>query len=359
MFMENGYKVNDVFSMKLKDIMTLNEMLDTTEQNGLTEDFLSLLMQKGGKLLSNIGNIAATASLNIDPFQQSARVLETQTRSIDRALKATETAFKNTTKNINAQKTQYQLTGKAIDVHNSKLDQQKEKYNGLKNKIDDVNNATVQQKTDLLAAEAAINKTANEIAGLTGKYNALGKEIAISESNWTKSGKVLEDFGNKTSKMGDNLNSFGNKMTLGVTAPIVAGVTAVTKAAMDWESSFAGVMKTSDEVVDANGKVVYSYQDLEAGLRNLAKELPSTHAEIAQVAETAGQLGIATQDITSFTKTMIDLGESTNMSAENAATSIAKIANITGMTSDEYQRFGSSVVALGKNYCPAVEKSAA
>lgn len=44
MFMENGYKVNDVFSMKLKDIMTLNEMLDTESSNGLTEDFLSLLM---------------------------------------------------------------------------------------------------------------------------------------------------------------------------------------------------------------------------------------------------------------------------------------------------------------------------
>ncbi|WP_284733523.1 hypothetical protein [Vagococcus fluvialis] len=44
MFMENGYKVNDVFSMKLKDIMTLNEMLDSESSNGLTEDFLSLLM---------------------------------------------------------------------------------------------------------------------------------------------------------------------------------------------------------------------------------------------------------------------------------------------------------------------------
>ncbi|WP_294593299.1 phage tail tape measure protein, partial [uncultured Streptococcus sp.] len=29
---------------------------------------------------------------------------------------------------------------------------------------------------------------------------------------------------------------------------------------------------------------------------------------------------------------------------------IAKIANITGLTSDEYQRFGSSVVALGNNF---------
>lgn len=47
---------------------------------------------------------------------------------------------------------------------------------------------------------------------------------------------------------------------------------------------------------------------------------------------------------------MIDLGESTNLSAEDAATAIAKIANITGMTAGEYERFGSSVVALGNNF---------
>ncbi|MFI3729517.1 phage tail tape measure protein [Vagococcus fluvialis] len=300
--------------------------------------------------MSNIGNIAATASLNIDPFQQSARVLETQTRSIDRALKATETAFKNTSNNINAQKTQYQLTGKAIDVHNAKLEKQKEKYNGLKNEIGDVNNATVQQKTDLLAAEAAINKTANEIEGLTGKYNALGKQIAINESNWTKGGKALEDFGNKTTRVGEGLDSFGNKMTLGVTAPIVAGVTAVTKAAMDWESSFAGVKKTVDEVVDSNGRVTYSYKDLENGLRGLAKELPSSHKEIAAVAEAAGQLGIETPNVVAFTKTMIDLGESTSMSAETAATELARFANITGMSQDKFSNLGSALVDLGNNF---------
>ena len=300
--------------------------------------------------MSNLGNLAATVSLNIDPFQQSARVLETQTRSINRALQASETAWKNNSKNINAQKTQYDLTGKAIQVHTAQLEKQRQKYNGLKAEIGDVNDATVQQKTDLLAAEAAINKTATELEKLTGKYNALGKQIAINESNWTKSGKALEEFGENTSKVGQGFNDFGTKWTLGVTAPIVAGVTAVTTAAISWESSFAGVLKTNDEVIDKNGKVVYSYAELEDGLRNLAKELPSTHAEIASVAEAAGQLGIATQDVISFTKTMIDLGESTNLSAEEAATSIAKIANITGMTSDEYERFGSSVVALGNNF---------
>lgn len=301
-------------------------------------------------MATNLGNLAATASLNIDPFQQSTRVLETQMRSIDRALKSSETAFKNNSKNIAAQKTQFTLTGKQIQVYTAQLEKQKEKYEGLRAEIGDVNKATADQKTQLLAAESVVNKTAGQIESLTGKYNALAKEIAVSESNWTKSGKVLEDIGIKTSKVGESLSSVGTKMTMGVTVPIVAGVTAITKAAMDWESSFAGVKKTNDEVVDSNGNVVYSYEDLEMGLRNLAQQLPSTHSEIAAVAETAGQLGIATQDVISFTKTMIDMGESTNLSAEDAATAIAKIANITGLTSTEYEKFGSSVVALGNNF---------
>lgn len=242
-------------------------------------------------MATNLGNIAATASLNIDPFQQSTRVLETQMRSINNALKVQETSFKNNSKSINAQKAQYTLTGKAIDNYSAQLVKQKEKYNGLKQSIGDVNNATADQKTQLLSAEATMNKTIGEIERLSGEYKTLGTQIAISESNWTKAGQVLENVGGKVSKAGDGLNSFGNKWTMGVTAPLVAGVGATVKAAMDWESAFAGVKKTNSEIVDSNGNVVYSYKDLEDGLRGLAKELPASHQEIAAVAEAAGQLG--------------------------------------------------------------------
>ena len=44
-FMENGYKVHEVFGMELRDIVWLNEMLDASVSDSeLTEDFLSLLM---------------------------------------------------------------------------------------------------------------------------------------------------------------------------------------------------------------------------------------------------------------------------------------------------------------------------
>ena len=175
-----------------------------------------------------------------------------------------------------------------------------------------------------------------ETEGLTGSLNAFG-DNAIAN-------------GKKLTAIGDGASKVGGALTKSVTIPLVAVGAAAVKASIDYESAFAGVKKTVDEQVDANGKVIISYDDLSNGIRAMAKEMPGSASEIAAVAEVAGQLGIKTKDVLSFSKTMVDLGESTNLSATDAATAIAKIANITGMTSDEYRRFGSSVTALGNNF---------
>lgn len=126
----------------------------------------------------------------------------------------------------------------------------------------------------------------------------------------------------------------------------VAALGATAKAAMDWESAWAGVTKT----VDGTPAQINL---LEQSLRGLAKTLPSTHTEIAGVAEAAGQLGVARADVVGFTKTMIDLGVSTNLTAEDAATNIAQISNVMGTMardgSEGVARFGAALVALGND----------
>lgn len=81
----------------------------------------------------------------------------------------------------------------------------------------------------------------------------------------------------------------------------------------------------------------------------MAKEIPASAIAIAEVAEAAGQLGIETDNILDFTRVMIDLGEATNLTAEEAVTSFARFANIVGMSQKDFDRLGSVVVELGNN----------
>lgn len=133
---------------------------------------------------------------------------------------------------------------------------------------------------------------------------------------------------------------------LGFGVAVVAGLGSTAKAAMDWESAWAGVQKTVDGTPAQMAEV-------EEGLRGLAKTLPATHAEIAGVAEAAGQLGVARDDVVGFTRTMIDLSETTNLTADEAATAIAQISNVMGTMERDgavgVERFGAALVALGND----------
>lgn len=209
--------------------------------------------------------------------------------------------------------------------------------------------------TKRLAAELqdANGKLANykkQLINTAGAYAEFKvKNEGFTGAIYSGSQKLIQA-GDKMQAFGGKVKGVGSALTAGVTVPLAGAAFAVTKAAISWESAFAGVKKTTDEVVDSNGKVVYSYADLESGLRGLANELPSTHTQIAAVAEAAGQLGIQTPNVVSFTKTMIDLGESTNMSAETAATELARFANITGMSQEKFSNLGSALVDLGNNF---------
>ena len=151
------------------------------------------------------------------------------------------------------------------------------------------------------------------------------------------------------SKVADSVRSNSADLQTAGTAlaAVGAGLTAASvgmgKAAMDWESVFAGVKKTNDGTVE-------QIAQLEQGLRDMTAVLPASHAEIAGVAEAAGQLGVGIEDVQEFTRVMIDLGESTNMTSDQAATNFARFANIMQMSLSDVDRLGSVVVDLGNNF---------
>lgn len=297
-------------------------------------------------MASNIGDLVATATLDIAPFMTNTKNLKTYLKGLDNSLRSVENSFKTKGDKLNKMRLLYDQTGQSLTNYQKLLARQSDKYNQLKAEIGDVNNATEAQKGALLGARSEMTATAARVVELQGKYNALGRELSV----FNQFGNAAIDFGNKMQSVSRSLGGVGSALTRGVTVPIAAGAGAVIKAAISWESAFAGVKKTNEEVVDSNGRVIYSYQDLENGLRGLATKLPASHQQIAAVAEAAGQLGIKTENVVSFTKTMIDMGESTNMSAEQAATSLARLANITKLPQNQFSNLGSAIVDLGNNF---------
>lgn len=149
---------------------------------------------------------------------------------------------------------------------------------------------------------------------------------------------------NQIAGIGNQVAGLGKVLAAGA---IVKGLAEIGKAAInigiEYESAFAGVKKT----VDATEA---EFQKLSDGIRDMAKTMPMAASEIAGVAEAAGQLGILTPNILDFTKVMSDLGVATNMGAEEAATALARLANITQMNQGDFDKLGSAIVGLGNNF---------
>ena len=299
---------------------------------------------------SNLGELVATASLDIQPFIGNTKQLSSYMRGLDRSLSAMEKSFKNVGKggkNLTGMKTVLGETANSIKAYEGILKQQTDHYNNLKSKIGDLSSASAKNKEDLLGARNAMLQTATTLSDLRGRYADLTREINIQSSKWTQVGDSLHSFGSKMQGIGTKMQSVGSTLTKGLTVPLLAGAGVAVKAAIDYETAFAGVKKTVDGTPQ-------QFARLSNSIREMAREMPSSAVEIANVAEAAGQLGVPIGAIKDFSKTMINLGVSTNLSSEEAASSIAKIGNIMQVSGKDLGtwsgHFGSAVVDLGNHF---------
>ena len=200
------------------------------------------------------------------------------------------------------------------------------------------NNADAISKTstDLNNAKAAVKDTESEVRQLT-------ERLYTMQSGWTKAGDALTAFSVKAASVSKAMITAGKGMTAVVTAPLVAlGATAV-KASVEYEDAFASVRKTVDATEE-------EYAQLSGSVKTMSTEVATSANDIAEVMASAGQLGIRNDNLVGFTRTMIDLGNSTDIVANDAATAIAQFANVTGMAQTDFSNFGSALVDLGNNF---------
>ena len=289
-----------------------------------------------------LGQMYIELGLDVSKFNPSLTSAKNAVKYFQNNVKALDSTLKNNGKSTELLKAKYKSLGQAIEAQKKVLDQMKQNFDKLdpgSAKFDKAAADIERENAKLSAMEGQLYKVEQALKAV-GRENSFFGKMENLGKNLVKSGDNIQQFGKKVS-------DFGGTLTKGISAPLIASAGFALKAAIDYETAFAGVKKTVDGTPQ-------QFDKLSASIREMAKEMPSSAVEIANVAEAAGQLGVTIGAIKDFSKTMINLGVSTNLSSEEAASSIAKIGNIMQVSGKDLgtwsAHFGSAVVDLGNHF---------
>lgn len=257
--------------------------------------------------------------------------------NISAALKALDAQMKSTTSAFTAQTT--------AEEKNKKVKEQLEKQVEVLRKAQEKANRNMEDAAKATTATSTVTlKARRQYEEVTARINETEQAMQQLTEGFEDNGAAAEEATGPLERYADTMATLqAADKVLDVLHTIGDGMTAAAESSIEFESAFTGVKKT----VDGTPEQLAAISD---EIKRMAAETGVSTTTIAAVAENAGQLGVATENIASFTRTMLDLGESTNLTADEAAVAIARLTNIMGSGEDATSRLGSSLVALGNNF---------
>lgn len=260
--------------------------------------------------------------------------------------------------------TAYQKQQTAVENTRKRLELLQQQYDNIQKEIQQTGEFSADLQNKLLAKQQQIEKTTSSLNRQTEKLDEMGdalKEAGVDMDDLGQSSAQLTNridaLKKEQEEVAEGAQTFGNKASQAFStvheAIVAAGIATALKevyeyfadcaqASMDFESAMTGVAKTTDLTDD-------ELSAMSNAIKEMSTEIPATTEELAAIAESAGQLGIHKESLLDFTEIMAMLGTATNMTADEAATSLSRLANITGMSQEDFDRLGATIVDLGNN----------
>lgn len=251
------------------------------------------------------------------------------------ALEQANAAKEKARERLDAANAAYKEGSKQLEKNSEELKKLKEEVTKAEKGFASVEKAMNDYTNKLYNSQTAEEK-------LKAGIKSTNEEIRNQEKYITQVNSKYRELSAQTESVQKGLTKAGRVLTASVTAPLVTAGIAAGKAAVDFEDAFAGIEKTVEATPE-------QFAEIRQGVRDMAKEIPLSAAEIAKLGEMAGQLGIHTDSVLSFSRVIADLSVSTNLAGEEGASMLAKFANITQMPQENFERLGSVIVDLGNH----------
>lgn len=271
----------------------------------------------------NLGELVATATLDIAPFQTNTKQLKTYLRGVDSSLKAVEKSISGQGNKVKALRSVYNETGQALKGYQALLVKQTEKYNALKSNIGDVASATEKEKNQLLGARTAMMDTAAKISELQGRLQSLATEINI----FSRMGSAMTSFGDKLTTLGSGAVNLGSTLTGAITTPLVGiGVAAMT--------TFGNFEQQMNRVKAISGATGGQFDQLKQRAVELGASSVFSASEVAQAMENMASAGMNVNDIYSASAGVMDLAAVSGRDMGLAAEAVASAMNQFGIAGE-------------------------
>ena len=259
----------------------------------------------------------------------------------------------------------YQKQQNAIEKTKAKIELYQTQLNNLRNATASTSKEEAELANAIAAKETQLSDSEKTLSKQEGQLNELGnslRQAGVNTDNLSSAQEMMTEKMNAAKKAqqeeAQSTQSLSDTMQ-GLSAILVTigaekalkelygSLKACSETAAQFETAMASVKRTvggDDSFIDSLGDKFLK----------LSTQIPITATELAAIASTAGQLGIAQDNVEGFTEVMAQLATTTDLSAESAATLLAQFANITGTT--EYDRLGATVAALGDSTATTASK---
>lgn len=202
-------------------------------------------------------------------------------------------------------------------------------------------------KASITIAIGALWNGSSTLTKVQSELSSMAARISADNRSTTQSlalqSRQFQDLGTSVYDAGTKIAHVGDTLTNDVTKPMaVLGGYCVSQATK-FDTSVANLNKTAN---------------LTSGeLESLAKEAlrasttqPVSPDAIMNAEALGAQLGISNDRLKEFSDVANGLDIATNMDMETAGKEMAQFANITGMSQDKLENYGSTLVDLGNNF---------
>ena len=201
----------------------------------------------------------------------------------------------------------------------------------------------VTERERALNAEVAETRQKLQAIGDAKAFREVRADIAATVSEMSGLAAKMDQASSKMKMMNGALQQFGWSAYATVTPMVLMFAHKAIQSAEDIDAAYRDMRKT----------VQGTEKQFEA-LRKSAIEYSRTHYttadQLLEIEAIGGQLGVATDKLEDFAKTVSNLDIATDLDTEGAATNLGQLQGILNdMSADDFPKFGDALVRLGNN----------